>query len=141
MKSAVADSRFFIALFDESDPVHARCRLFLKGFIGRLLTTEAVITETLALLSVTQQHRCLKWMGDAAQAGLLQVDREPLDFLALEKLAGKYSDQPMDFADASVVSLASRRGIREILTVDHRDFDVYRMGTHTRFIDLLATPS
>lgn len=138
MRNIVVDSGFFIALFDETDALHVRCREFLKGFRGRFLTTEAVVAEALALLSVTRQLRCLEWLGNAAQAGLLEVDREPLDFHALKKLASKYSDLPMDFADATVVQLASRTGIREILTGDRRDFSVYRVRNRARFVDVLA---
>ena len=65
------------------------------------------------------------------------VDRSPPDFRAVEKLTRKYSDQPMDFADASVVLLAMRAGVKEILTADERDFSVYRIGGKSRFIDLL----
>lgn len=140
MKSVVVDSGFFIGLFDEADPLHERCREFLREYRGRFLTTEAVVTETLALLSTAQQLRCLAWLGDAAQARLLIVDRDPLDFRAVEKLARKYADQPMDFADASVVLLATRYGVREILTADRRDFAVYRLGSRVRFIDVLAAP-
>ncbi len=66
------------------------------------------------------------------------MDREPIDFRAVEKLARKYADQPMDFADASVVLLATRSGEREILTADRRDFAVYRVSGRVRFVDLLA---
>jgi predicted nucleic acid-binding protein len=138
VRSVVVDSGFLIGLFDESDALHERCRAFLRDYRGRFFTTEAVLTETLALLSTPQQLRCLDWLGDATRAGLLEVDREPLDFRAIEKLARKYADQPMDFADASVVLLATRTGLREILTADQRDFAVYRMGGRTRFIDVLA---
>jgi len=138
VKSVVVDSGFLIGLFDESDALHERCRTFLRDYRGRFLTTEAVLTETLALLSTAQQLRCLEWLGDAAQAGLLAVDREPIDFRAVEKLARKYADQPMDFADASVVLLAMRSGVHEILTADRRDFAVYRVGGRRRFIDVLA---
>ena len=138
MRSVVVDSGFLIGLFDESDSLHARCRAFLRDYRGRFLTTEAVLTETLALLSTTQQMRGLEWLGDAAQAGLLHVDRNPIDFRAVEKLARKYADQPMDFADASVVLLATRSGVREILTADRRDFAVYRLAGRARFIDVLS---
>jgi uncharacterized protein len=138
VRSVVVDSGFLIGLFDESDALHARCRAFLRDYRGRFLTTEAVVTETLALLSTRQQLRCLEWLGDAARAALLDVDREPIDFRAVEKLARKYSDQPMDFADASVVLLATRAGVREILTADRRDFAVYRLGGRARFIDVLG---
>ena len=138
MKSVVVDSGFLIGLFDETDALHARCRNYLRDYRGRFLTTEAVVTEALALLSPSQQLCCLDWLGDAAQAGLMEVDREPLDFRAIEKLARKYADQPMDFADASVVLLAIRTGVREILTADRRDFSVYRLPGRGRFIDVLG---
>ena len=138
MRSVVVDSGFLIGLFDESDALHARCRAFLRDYRGRFLTTEAVVTETLALLSAGQQLRCLEWLGDAERARLLEVDREPLDFRAVERLLRKYSDQPMDFADASVVLLGARTGVREILTADRRDFAVYRLAGRTRFIDVLG---
>ncbi len=138
MRSIVVDSGFLIGLFDETDPIHSRCREVLREYRGRFLTTEAVITEALALLSTIQQLRCLEWLGDAAQTGLLQVDRDPLDFRAAEKLARKYADQPMDFADASLVLLATRSGVREILTADRRDFAVYRLRGRIRFIDVLS---
>ena len=140
MRNVVVDSGFLIGLFDESDPLHARCRAFLRDYRGAFLTTEAVLAEALALLSTARQLRCLEWLGDAAQAGLLAVDREPVDFRAVEKLARKYADQPMDFADASVVLLAMRTGVREILTADRRDFAVYRLAGRARFIDVLALP-
>lgn len=138
MRSVVVDSGFLIALFDETDPLHERCREILRDYRGRFLSTEAVLTEALALLSAAQQFRCLDWLGDAARAGLLDVDREPLDFRSIEKLARKYADLPMDFADASVVLLATRTGVREILTADRRDFAVYRLAGRARFVDVLA---
>ncbi|MEW6688627.1 MAG: hypothetical protein AB1452_05975 [Pseudomonadota bacterium] len=138
MKSVVVDSGFLVGLFDETDALHARCRDFLRDYRGRFLTTEAVLAETLALLSTSQQLRCLTWLGDAAHAGLLEIDREPLDFRAIERLARKYRDQPMDFADASVVLLASRTGVHEILTADRRDFAIYRLPGRGRFVDVLG---
>ena len=56
----------------------------------------------------------------------------------IEKLARKYAGQPMDFADASVVLLAARTGVREILTADRRDFAVHRLAGRLRFIEVLA---
>lgn len=138
MRSVVVDSGFLIGLFDEADPLHVRCRAFLRDYRGRFLITEAVLTEALALLAPVQQLRCLAWLGDASHAGLLVVDRAAIDFRAVERLARKYADLPMDFADASVVLLAMRTGVREILTADRRDFAVYRLAGRVRFVDVLA---
>ena len=47
MKSVVVDSGFLIGLFDETDPLHARCRGFLRDYRGRFLTTEHIARFTL----------------------------------------------------------------------------------------------
>jgi len=44
----------------------------------------------------------------------------------MKTLIRKYSDMPMDFADASIVLLAEDTGMRRILTIDS-DFAVYRI--------------
>lgn len=46
----------------------------------------------------------------------------------------KYRDLPMDIADASLVRLAEREGLRRVFTTDRRDFNVYRVGRGGRFV-------
>ena len=38
----------------------------------------------------------------------------------------KYADLPMDLADSSLIWLAESLGLLEVLTVDRRDFGIYR---------------
>jgi predicted nucleic acid-binding protein len=45
----------------------------------------------------------------------------------------KYHDVPMDLADATLVVLAEETNIREVLTLDRRGFDVYRINGRTPF--------
>ena len=49
---------------------------------------------------------------------------------ALAVLAGwkeRYLDLPMDLADASLLWVAQQTGILDILTIDLKDFSVYRL--------------
>jgi predicted nucleic acid-binding protein len=39
----------------------------------------------------------------------------------------------MDLADAALVHVAARDGLKEIFTLDRRHFDVYRIGRRRRF--------
>jgi uncharacterized protein len=55
------------------------------------------------------------------------------ELAALEALMHRYADRPMDFADATLVHLAERDGLRTILTVDHSDFETYRIGRSAKF--------
>ena len=55
------------------------------------------------------------------------------DLPFLEALMTRYADRPMDFADATLVHVAAREGIRTILTIDHADFETYRIGRNAKF--------
>jgi predicted nucleic acid-binding protein len=45
----------------------------------------------------------------------------------------RIKDLPMDYADATIVCLASATGISNIFTLDLRDFSVYRMEGNKGF--------
>jgi hypothetical protein len=51
----------------------------------------------------------------------------------LEALMKRYADRPMDFADATLVHLARREPLNVVFTVDHDDFETYRIEGRKRF--------
>jgi uncharacterized protein len=53
-------------------------------------------------------------------------------------LMKKYSDLPMDLADASLVILAEQLGHGRILSTDQRDFRSYRWKNRHPFENLLG---
>jgi predicted nucleic acid-binding protein len=76
----------------------------------------------------------LRWItGDGA--AILEVSSG--DAKRLTALLEKYRDRPMDIADASLVVVAERIGVSEILTIDRADFDVYRLSGNRRFVQVL----
>ena len=52
-------------------------------------------------------------------------------------LTRKYSDRPMDFADATLVIAAEERGIRQIISIDS-DFDIYRLYNKMKIENIFA---
>lgn len=133
------DTGPMVALFDPSERQHRRVVDTLAGLSPRdsLHTSLAVVTEATHLLdfSVAKQLECLRWCG------LGGVHIEPIaaaDLPTLEALMWKYRDLPMDFADATLVWLASRLGTREILTLDRTDFGIYRDAKGQPFLNRLS---
>jgi hypothetical protein len=124
-----------IALFDSSDKHHLRVKAFLRGFKGTLLTTWPVLTEVCHLLdfSIQSQLDFLRWIRRGA-VGVEGLDHQALDDIIA--LVDKYHDRPMDLADASLLVLALRDGIRHIVSVDS-DFDIYRLPDKTKLKNLL----
>lgn len=136
--SVLADSGYFIALFNPKDHHHARCKAFFAGYTGQTTTTWAVFTEVCALLTHSKQKAFFTWAAKAQALGHLRIESPPADAVdALWQLMDKYADLPMDFCDASLMVLASSLKINRIATTDVRDFSVYRLPGNKRFAHVL----
>ena len=105
-------------------------------FTGTLVTTSAVITEAMYFVSsLSEGPEALASFAQAAR--LLVYDcAQPSQLKDAARLMRKYSDTPMDFADATLVRLADELGTVEILTLDRRGFSTYRTsrGKHFRLV-------
>jgi predicted nucleic acid-binding protein len=64
-----------------------------------------------------------------AASGMHVVDfSQPPDLRRSADLMNKYSNVPMDYADATLVLLAEYLSVSDILTLDRRGFSVFRTG-------------
>ena len=126
------DTGVFVALLDKSEKNHERCIAFLKDFKGNLFTTEPVLTETLYLLgpSIKAQRLCIDFI---LKGGATLIPQSMESLSRASALMEKYEDIPMDFADATLVSLAEDIDVVEILTLDRRGFGTYRIRGKTAF--------
>lgn len=55
------------------------------------------------------------------------------DIAAAKRIMVKYAELDPGLADASIVVLAARNGIRDVLTLDRRHFDVMRQANSRPF--------
>lgn len=124
MRNTLIDAGPLIALFDKSDQYHDRSLRFLRAYQGKLITTWPVITEASHMLafSTRVQIGLLEWIN---RGGLKIFDLEFYHLTRLIDLSEKYSDVPMDLADASLIIAAEATRISEIASVDS-DFYIYR---------------
>lgn len=136
--TALVDTGPLAAWFRRNDPHHAAVDRFFREFDGALITTWPVIVEVTHLLLPAAQLQFLAW---ARKGGVETAPIGPGDLEPIERLIAKYRDQPMDFADASLVLLADRTGLGQIVTFDRKQFDVYRFRGGQRFDQLLPAPS
>ncbi len=122
------DTGPLVAVLNRNDNYHAECSRMIRAFDCPFYTTLAVVTEVMYLLGTR--------VGWVAQEGLWRMilrgdllleHPSPSELARMSELMSKYNDQPMDFADASLVALAERLSIDRIFTVDRRDFSVYRL--------------
>ena len=129
---AIVDTGPWVALIDRSEGRHKICSQWLKNFSGRLCSTEAVLTEVLYLLnfSINAQSAALDFVIESV------IDIIPLNIDSTRRcknLMQKYSDLPMDYADATIVCLAMDTGIQNIVTFDQKDFSIYKFSRSKNF--------
>ena len=129
---AAIDTGPWVALIDRSETRHAECVQWLKNFSGKLYSTEAVLTEVLYLLnfSITAQCAALDFVLESV------VEIVPASTMSLKKtknLMKKYADLPMDFADATIVYLATETRMQNVVTFDRKDFTIYRLPKNQSF--------
>jgi predicted nucleic acid-binding protein len=119
------DAGPLIALFDNGDNYHEKCRRFFINHHYCFISTLAVFTEVSHMLdfSVNAQHDFYEW---TMYHGIIICDINQNDLPRILELAKKYSALPMDFADATLVVAAEKTGIKEIVSLD-KDFDIYRL--------------
>jgi len=124
MKNTIIDSGPIIALFDKDDKYHEKLLNFMKLFNGKLITTWAVVTEVTHMLSfnIEVQLNFLKWI-ELGAITIYQIEQNELT--SMIKMMQKYSDIPMDLADSTLMYIAQKENIKDIVSIDS-DFDVYR---------------
>ena len=124
MKNTLIDAGPIIALFNKNDKYHKKILNFLKEYNGILTTSWPVITEVSHMLAynVETQIDLMKWIN---RGGIKIEQIEIEDIQRIIELSEKYSDIPMDLADACLVVLSERLKIKEIITID-TDYYIYR---------------
>ncbi len=123
---AILDTGPWVALIDRSETGHEMCAQWLKDYSGKIYSTEAVLTEVLYLLdfSMKAQSAAIDFVLKSV-VELIPTSVESLG--RVKNLMKKYSDLPMDYADATIVCLAIDTKIKNIVTFDKRDFGIYRI--------------
>jgi uncharacterized protein len=128
--AGLVDTGAILAILDRDDRWHSACVAALQQLRVPLLTSEAVLTELFHLVDRHEIERAWRFVrSGTVTVGAITND----DLSSLNGLMLKYRDRPMDFADATLVHLAQRESISLILTIDHDDFETYRIGRHKKF--------
>ena len=130
---AILDTGPWVALIDRSESKHDICVQWLKSYSGKLYSTEAVLTEVLYLLNFSIKAQTAA-IGFVLKSVVELIPASDESLKKVRTLIKKYSDLPMDYADATIVCLAMDTGIRNVVTFDKRDFSVYRLKKNQPFV-------
>jgi hypothetical protein len=126
VKTWLVDTGPVVAYLDAEDPAHPDVAGCWDSFSGQLVTTSAVLVEAMHFVAASPSGaRHLADLVAASGMEVYDLSRPPELYEAVS-LMEKYSDTPMDYADATLVLLAEALQVHEVLTLDRRGFSTYR---------------
>ncbi len=129
----LCDSGALIALVDKSDKHH----LAVKRF-----TTKRFLIPTTVLCEV--DYFLTKYLGEEMAKTFLEGVTQSNELLVFDgtdlarvnQIRRQYNDLPLGFVDASIIALAERYRIRQVLTIDRRHFLAVQ-PLHLGYLELL----
>ena len=125
------DAGPFVALVDADDQYHDQCVATLREIREPVATVWPSFTEAMYLVNDLPAAQEALWeMLLRGAVRLLPLDLA--DIPRMRQLMRKYLDRPMDLADAALLRVAEREGIRTFFTIDRKDFSVYRLHGRIR---------
>jgi len=128
------DTSGLLSALDESQRYHHECANLLGEASPPLLLSPFVLAELVYLL--------IRHIGRRAQVALLEevargaYQLEPFgaaDVARAKEVVEQYADLEIGLADASIVVLAERHAVTEVLTLDQRHFRAMRIERRKRF--------
>jgi predicted nucleic acid-binding protein len=129
---ALIDTGAIVALLNQEDRWHGVCTQAFETLRLPMLTSEAVLTEVFHFAG--NHRRGMESAWTFIRSGALKLaEIQDSELPQIHALMSRYWDRPMDFADATLVYLAKRESLLTIFTVDHSDFETYRIEGHRRF--------
>jgi predicted nucleic acid-binding protein len=130
MTPVLVDSGFLVALFDPGDSLAASAASYLKDHKHPLASTTATVVEAGFFLRPAAKAELLAWIR---RGGMSILDVPVSAYAQLEMTLRKYADQDIDLADAALIWLAGETGAHQVLTVDRKDFEIFRLKGGRRF--------
>lgn len=132
----ICDTGPLVAYLNRNDPHHAWAVSLMKQVRAPMLTSEPVLTETAYFLREDRmdvEPLFVLLERDALRVGFDMAAHWP----RLRTLMRRY--ERMDLADASIVAMTELHARCQVLTVDRKDFAVYRRNDR-QVIDYVAPP-
>jgi uncharacterized protein len=135
-RQAIADTGFIVALLNQSDSRHQDV-VPIYTQQQSILFPQTVLAEVAYLLGRdASSSTVVAFLKGLAKSRFQIIALTEIDLNHIAEILAQYADSRIDFVDASVMAVAERYGITTILTLDQRDFRLFR-PKHCKHFDLL----
>jgi predicted nucleic acid-binding protein len=128
------DTSGLLAAIDSSQNQHAEAAAALREAGGPLLLSPFVLAELDYLLASRVSAKAQRALLDEVARGAYQLESfTAADVASATAVIRRYRNLAIGLADASIVVLADRHGLLDVLTLDRRHFQVLRGPEGRRF--------
>jgi uncharacterized protein len=135
--TAILDTSFLFALTDLSDRNHDKVLSVAQTINEPLVLPTVVLPEVCYLIASRLGHRVMRqFLSNLADNNIQLESLTPDDLKRVNEILEQYADSQLDFVDAAIVTIAERSNITRILTLDRRDFSLFR-PKHCGYFELL----
>ena len=135
-KLTISDTGFVVALLNQSDIKHSDVVAIYQNY-QQILLPQTVLAEVAYLVGrsagVSTVAAFLKGLS-ASRFRLIPLSET--DVIRVSEILEEYKDSRIDFVDASVMAIAERLKITLVLTLDQRDFRLFR-PKHCQSLEIL----
>ena len=135
-KITISDTGFVVALLNQSDIKHSDVVAIYHNY-QQILLPQTVLAEVAYLVGrsagVSTVAAFLKGLS-ASRFHLIPLSET--DVIRVSEILEEYKDSRIDFVDATVMAIAERLKITLILTLDQRDFRLFR-PKHCQSLEIL----
>ena len=118
----VLDTSAILALEDHNDVHHVRA-IAAIDVNQPLVLPAGILAEVDYMVTSRIDPSAMIPVLESLEEGSLELDCGDVDVNRVRELIERYADLPLGYADAAVVACAERLDA-DVLTFDHRDFDV-----------------
>lgn len=120
----IVDTGAIIAMLDRSERNHKN----VLEYLGRNLVLPVTLLAEIDYMASTQlgSHIARDFFKGLERGDLQLLEFDKLDLLHANEIMERYPNVPLGLADASVIALAERHSINDILTLDRRHFTLVK---------------
>lgn len=128
------DTSGLLSALDASQRQHVACAAILQEDDGPFLLSPFVLAELDHLLGARVGLQAeLAFLGEVARGAYRLEPFSAAHVVRAREVMSRYAALRIGLADASIVVLAERHGVRDILTLDERHFRAVRTRARGRF--------
>lgn len=126
MKKSLLDTGFVFAMLDSDDENHEACVKAFSAESQAILPEPALCEVAYLVLRDLKREVLIDFLNSIVQGNIRVEKTTSNDLARTAELLRKYADTRVDFVDCVIVAIAERLKIQRILTLDRRDFQLFR---------------